>query len=603
MTVTQKNIYLFQPQYGVEIRKENTYWLPYSAGCLWSYASQFNDIKQNFNLVDIIFRREDPNDVLSRLHDPVYCGFSCYVWNEKYCLMIAQEIKKRWPNCVIQFGGAQSSTQLAKHKFIDSIVLAEGEESFLDTLRCIIDGKAPEQFYQKKRLQNLDIPSPYTTGVFDKIISETPDAVWSMTFETNRGCPYACTFCDWGGITYSKVKKFDLEKIKADLEWAVGKPISYLFCADANFGIFKERDLEIAKMIRHVADRGRIDSVNLQYAKNSTDIVFEIAKTLGNLSRGITVSVQSMNDLTLKAIERKNMDINNIRHVMDLSKQHDILTYTEVILGLPLETLDSWKQGFSDILEMGQHNHIDMWFTQLLENSELNQLNSRLKYGIKSIVAKDYMPLYNVNDWKGIDEDIQLVNQTSTMTTEDLVQGYMYGWMIIQFHISGYSQIYAKYCRQQQVQFRQFYDLLFTQLKQPGFFQSHFDQLTTVVRHYLTTGEMMKFDNFKQGGHGIHALSYEFMYQNRHHAYELALDVANGFGKVPVELERLQQGFIFDPTVSYPMVVTLPVDIENNLEQNTQYNIQPKGKFTKDFDFYSFRRQGFIKNKITITPL
>ena len=52
-----KNIYLFQPQYSVEVRKQENYWIPYSVGCIWSYCNQFDEVKNNFILKDIIFNR------------------------------------------------------------------------------------------------------------------------------------------------------------------------------------------------------------------------------------------------------------------------------------------------------------------------------------------------------------------------------------------------------------------------------------------------------------------------------------------------------------------------------------------------------------------
>lgn len=596
----KKNIYLFQPQYAIEFRKENTYWLPYSAGCLWSYVSQFDDIRENFELKDLIFRREPPDQVIERMQEPAVAGFSCYVWNEQYCLVMAKKIKKRWPNCVIEFGGPQASGKMIKYDFIDSIIMAEGEENFLDALRAILAGKPPEQFYQKRRLENLDIPSPYTTGVFDEIIKNNPGAIWSTTLETNRGCPFACTFCDWGGVTYSKVTKFNIDRIQKELEWCKSNPIGYIFVADANFGIFKERDVEIAKMIRKVADQSRIDSINVQYAKNSTDVVFTIAQIVGDLSRGVTVSVQSMNDGTLEAIKRKNLDVNNIRHLMDLSEKYSVSTYTEVILGLPLETIESWKQGFADILEMGQHNSIDMWFAQLLENSELSQPDSRRRYGIKSIVAKDYISLYNPNDWREIEEEIELTNQTNTLSTKEMIECYMYGWMVVHFHISGYSQIYARYCRQRKdVSYRQYYDKFFELLQQKNFFLNHFIGLRGVVDHYLHTGEMSKFDKFTRGGHGIHALSYGFIYDNKKEAYALAKTVAESFCEVDQGIIDLQNNFIYDYSQQFPIEIELNFDLLTWKDEKSLYGISPKSTIDGEFDFYRYRRHGLIKNKIT----
>jgi len=312
----KKNIYLFQPQYAVEFRKETTYWIPYSVGCIWSYVNQYPDIQENFVLADLFFSREEPKNIIDRMQDPVICGFSCYVWNTTYCFHMAKLIKSKWPNCVIVFGGPQIAKKDLEQPFIDCVVMGEGEENFLEILRDMIKDETVETFYNKKRLDFLDIPSPYTTGVFDDIIKRNPDALWAVTFETNRGCPYSCTFCDWGSVTHSKIKKFLMDRIESDLMWMIGKPVTYAFCADANFGIFKERDLEIAKILKRVADQSLLDAVNIQYAKNSTEVVFEIARVLGDISRGVTVSVQSMHEPTLTAIKRKNMQVNNIQDLM-----------------------------------------------------------------------------------------------------------------------------------------------------------------------------------------------------------------------------------------------------------------------------------------------
>ena len=53
--------------------------------------------------------------------------------------------------------------------------------------------------------------------MFEKIIADNPGVLWNGTLETNRGCPFACTFCDWGGLTYSKLKKFPEEKVLQEL--------------------------------------------------------------------------------------------------------------------------------------------------------------------------------------------------------------------------------------------------------------------------------------------------------------------------------------------------------------------------------------------------
>ena len=586
---TKLNVYLFQPQYAVEIRKENTYWLPYSAGCIWSYASTIPEISEKYTLAELGFKREDPNNIIKRmnLQTPSVCGFSCYVWNEQYCLALAKKVKQNFPNCRIIFGGAQASAKLTEYDFIDSVILAEGEESFADFLLSDVNQK----IYDKQRMSNLDIPSPYTTGLFDKLLEDNPTALWSMTFETNRGCPYACTFCDWGGTTYSKVRKFDIDRITADLEWAIGKPVSYVFCADANFGIFKERDLEIARALKRVADRSLIETINLQYAKNSTEIVFEIAQILGKYSRGVTVSVQSMHDATLTAIKRRNMDVNRVQDLIALSKKYNVGTYTEVILGLPEETLESWCDGLCNILELGQHDSIDMWFAQLLENSELNLSDSKKNYSIDSVTSADYFALYNSTDYKDIQENIELIRSTSTMSFNELVNGYMYGWMIIHWHISGYSQHIACTLRQQNISYKNYYDNLLKYIKQDKVFSNHYNELQKLVTSYLQHGRL-DFQDTKSHGHNLHGFSYGFMYDNKELAYDLAIKCGYNFINLSQKDKFIQQHFLFDNNTSYPVQYNNTV-ITSNIDNSLV------------LDFYSLRRRGLLKNRIkngSVTP-
>jgi hypothetical protein len=594
-----KNVYLFQPQYSVEFRKEPNYWLPYSAGCLWSYANQFTDIIENFALKEIIFKREPVNDVVSRLDNPAFCGFSCYVWNEQYCLTVAKLVKDRWPNCVIQFGGPQSNSNMSKYQFIDSIVMGEGEEIFLESLRHIIANKPPELFYQKKRLNDLSIPSPFLTGVFDKIINSNPEIIWAMALETNRGCPYACTFCDWGGTTYSKVKKFKIEKIAAELDWAKTHRIAYIFLADANFGILKERDLEIARLIRHALDESMIESINIQYAKHGTDIVFEIAKVIGHYGRGISVSVQSMNELTLDAIKRTNLETNNIKRMLALSEVHGVNTYTEVIVGLPEETKETWIDGLAQLLELGQHQNIDVWFAQLLPNAELASPDSRKKYGITSVVAKNFMTL-NTTQVDEIEEIIEIVNSTNTATTSDLVDCYIYAWLIIHFHVNGYSQLVAKYARNvKNISYKQFYNNFLNEIQLDPVIGQHYNELKTITTNYLTSGAVP--DNFV-GGWGLHSMSYKFVYDNRQLVTQVAIDCLSKLTTIDPELESLQNAFIVNNNTEYPCRISASYNLFTGNYHPTNYEFEPRIDINSIVlkDFYALRRAGVIKNKVTV---
>lgn len=592
-----KNVYLFQPQYTIFFNGKLSNWIPYSVGVLWNYASNFKVVTDNFILKDLFFKRNPIPELLTKIEDPTICGFSCYVWNIEYCLIAAEEIKRKWPDCVIVFGGPQISKRYLSYSFIDCIILGEGEEAFVKILTDIHNGNKLDQIIPKNRLQDLSHSGPYTSGVFDRLLEENPDITWNVTIETNRGCPYSCSFCDWGSLTYSKVKKFALENIQQELEWIRGKPIGYLMIADANFGIFKERDLELARLIKSAADDSSVDVINVQGAKNSTELAFEIEQILGDKAIGVTIALQSLNPDTLNAIHRKNLPINDVKELIRLSKKYNVPSYSELLLGLPLETKESWCHGLCELLEMGQHNALEIWFTQLLENSELSKPESRDMYQLKSAIYVNY---YNFNEYKkhnhdGIDENIELVISTSTMTTHEMTESYLYGWMIIQWHMQGYSQIISRYLRfVHNVTFRSFYDFLLENIITDEVMSKKYQLLYNTVYTYLTTGSL----DSSVGGHALHTLTKVWMLENRFEIFNFVYNVGKQLKDIPTWVYELQKEFLYNNESTYPVLIKGTCDIINELNEPVTYSIKPKDLIitsgARD------RRTGSSKNLISI---
>jgi putative methyltransferase len=579
----KRNIYL--AQIAVDFGHKNASWLPYSVGCIWSYADQFDDIKNNFILQDIFFKRQSHQEILDTMVDPCIVAFSCYVWNSQYSLILAEKIKNKWPNCIIVMGGPNAHAGWTKYKFIDTIVLAEGESTFTKILLSLIEDKQPELFY-KERLTDLNVPSPYINGVFDKIIKENPELNWYMIIESTRGCPYQCTFCDWGGGTYSKIRKFNLDKIDLEIEWAVKHRVVVLLMPDANFGIFKERDLGIAKKLRAAAEdpRSIIQQIQFTYAKNTNDTCFEIEKLLGNYSLGLTISVQTMDQNTLGAVKRTIMKMNDLEYVFNLANKHKVRTYTELILGLPGETKDSFKTGITKLLELGQHTQIYVWLATVLPNSEMGSPAYMKEHGIKTKSVK----VYEDNDSFELTE---FVVSTNTMDFGDLIESYMYAWVIQNFHHAGFSEIVAKYCKNiKGISYKEFYDNLYTYLQSDtlvGPVMSNFKQAVVL---YLTKGE-------KEGEKETRFLitldcDFANYYTFKNKFIQCAINSANQIANIPDDIIELQTLYNFDVSYSYPIEKQMSFNIIDWVEEPVSYiinKIEPPGK--SDQEFYDLALQ------------
>src|SRR5262249_30735181 len=124
--------------------------------------------------------------------------------------------------------------------------LLEGVAGITFRKRGSSEGATPDRLVRtpdRERITDLDsIPSPYLTDWFQRQDAER----WiAAIIETNRGCPYSCTFCDWGAATASKIRLFSTERVFAEIDWVSKNRIEVLWFADSNFGIFP-RDIDIA---------------------------------------------------------------------------------------------------------------------------------------------------------------------------------------------------------------------------------------------------------------------------------------------------------------------------------------------------------------------
>ena len=440
------NIYLFQVNYQAGLGKYVSQWLPYSVAAVWAYVEQNPIIKENFEVKETFFRRESVEDVLSKLEDPALCFFSNYIWNEKWNELIAEAVKNKFPNCKIVFGGPQvhddGDTFFKVNPFVDTVVVNEGEMSAEIMLLDYHNTRELQKIYDKPpRVDLKGKPSPYLhSNVLQKIIDDNPGVLWAATLETNRGCPFKCSFCDWGSLTQSKITKFDLETVLGEIDWLGNNGIDYVIIADANFGVFYERDKKIVeRLVHNRKTKGNPQNVNITWYKNSSEKVMELSQMLhaANLNRGLTLSVQSMNPKTLEVIERTNMESQNLGKMYKDCNKRGIEFYTEFILGLPYETKQSWREGICEAVELGCHSALEIFPGEILRNSVLAKQIEEHEMEIFQFETVEPRQITQ------IPERHNYIVSTKYMSRDDFLDSWMWGWLIINFHAYGWTQIPA----------------------------------------------------------------------------------------------------------------------------------------------------------------
>ncbi len=450
---------------------------PYSIGRLVAYIKSKNNLESNFEFDKTFIFRDKIEEYITKCKDSDILLCSCYVWNWEITKYLAKEVKKINPDCLIILGGPQVPDRtegfFEKFPFIDILVHGEGEYIIENIFNKFlinkdfseIQGLETNSFRTppQPRIKDLDsLPSPYLTNLVWELVDKIDGIQYIATWETNRGCPYQCTFCDWGSLTNSKMTNFSEEKLCSEIEWFGKNKITYIDCCDANFGILQERDLRLATKLKEEALKtGFPEKFRAAWAKFASEKIIPIAKELqsGGILKAVSLSLQSLDETTLEIVKRANMKFDKYSELTGTFRKNGIPTYTELIMGMPGETLDSWKKGLETLVSDTKTGSLYIYNCGLFTNAPMNEPVYVEHHKIKSILSPIYLGHSSIHE-RGMPEYENIVVSTVSFSTDELKQIYLYSWLIQTFHSLGIFEYISKYYnRIHNLQYMKFYDI------------------------------------------------------------------------------------------------------------------------------------------------
>ena len=489
--------------------------LPLSVAYIWEYCKSLDDIATEWELGAILFERKTVDEYMQTIKDPDVVAFGTYVWNWSITQALAKKIKETYPDCIVVFGGPQVPFKPdwleTNRDMCDLVVTYAGEKPFAEILRgnYTYPGIISEHGYKApKPDKDINyIPSPYLSGLMDSLMETGKN--YSAIIETNRGCPYACTFCDQEALYYNKIQQFDYDRVLKEIDWMSDRKIDFMYFADSNVGFF-DRDIDF---IRYIATKrnttGYPRHIDYSTAKQQPDRIVELGRILNqeaNIKRGVTIALQSMNPGTLAAIKRVNIANTKLSQVVNAYNAAGIENYCELIVGLPEETLESWVNGIGEILSLGSDHALTVHPLSIVPNTPFMNQEYIDKYGLK------YTPTpapAGGNTYPGDSQgEIDYICYSSnTMTAEDWVHAYFFAkGLVIPHHYYGVSQVIATFLnREHNIPLIEFYKLLFDYSKtSSGFLHTEYLAHTTSVKQSLF--EMKTWGRPIPGGDDFHIL-------------------------------------------------------------------------------------------------
>ncbi len=405
--------------------------VPLNIGYIASYAKRIYGKAINISMF------KDINALLktSKSVKPDILGMSFYYWNTNLNLLALRELRGEHKRSFLTvFGGPsidstlpEQNTLLAKYPEVDVFIPYEGEMGFSNLVSVYLEdpGNVLENpidgcFFGKEgeiikgsdcglSLRLSTLPSPYLSGDLDYFLANR----YLPLLQASRMCPYGCTFCV-AGKDQGKLRAFPIEQVKAEIDyvaqWHKHNPHLPFYLAELNFGI-NEQDPDLAEYIKKTSrDIGYPKSVYFYNDKRFTNRAKDVIEKLGDINRdGLVFSLQSENLDTLESVKRKNLSDEDIAAGIEWAKKRNIPVSTELIFGLPYETLDSAvrildksiKKGFDSIL---LHNLL------LMDGIELSRKENRKKF--------DYKTKYRL-----LGSNYSKINETFVAEVEEIAVG------------------------------------------------------------------------------------------------------------------------------------------------------------------------------------
>ncbi len=314
--------------------------------------------------------------------NPRIVSFSCYIWNITKTLEVCKYIKEN-SDAVIILGGPEVSYRaegiLNEYDFIDFVLCGEGEVSFpklLDVIAFNGDYSGVEGLCYREKgsiLINAEAectgtpPSPCSKAFYDNLNGRI------AYLETSRGCPYRCAFCLSGRC--SKLRFFELEQIKRDiLNLAVSGTKTVKF-VDRTFNADSKRANEIIKFILDERGKHIPENVCFHFEIAGDILTEETFKLLEIAPAGLfqlEIGMQSFNEDTLKAINRKTNTEKLIKNIKRLISFNNMHIHIDLIAGLTGEDLSCFERSFNIGYSLNAHM-LQMGFLKLLHGADMRE--------------------------------------------------------------------------------------------------------------------------------------------------------------------------------------------------------------------------------------
>jgi len=358
--------------------------------------------------------------------NPDVVGFSCYIWNIEETITVIDMLRKIKPELHIVLGGPEVSYDTAfwmeRLPAVDYIVVGEGEETFHHLLTELRDGRKFHMVFgaayrktlpdgsreirvnpPRPKLELASLPSPHR---FPEDVPSLANRI--VYFETSRGCPFSCQFC-LSSIEVG-VRYFDIERTKSDILYLIDAGAKLIKFVDRTFNIKRDYALEIFRFLidNH---RGCVFQFEITADIMRPEVLDYLAEHAPPGIFRFEIGVQSTNDITNEAVQRRQNFAKLTRTVTKVKESGKIDQHLDLIAGLPHEDYATFRKTFNDVFAL-RPEELQLGFLKMLRGTGLR--NDADKWGYVymerapyEMLANDLMPFKDLVRIKRVEDVLE----------------------------------------------------------------------------------------------------------------------------------------------------------------------------------------------------